>query len=201
MGNTYQRLGAAGCGAFRSAPAMPQGLEDELDRADWQSSSVAAQPAASGDAGPPPALPPPPPAAGSLPPPPPTPAKASAAKSGPAGDRSAASGSKSSGDAVTVSSSAADRKRGRGEDSSGAGSRAVTAVSATGPAHGSASKLGNGAGKPPLALDKRKRKDSGLDEPMYRRAEAAIMDRLWYGPQPFAWAIQGCAVGRCVGTG
>jgi len=81
---------------------------------------------------------------------------------------------------MTVSSSTADRKRARVEDSTVAGNRGVGSASVVGPAHAAAA-VGTGAGKPPLGLDKRKRKDSGLDEPMYRRAEAAIMDDLWCG--------------------
>jgi len=157
---------------------VPQGLEDELDRADWQSSSASAQTAVPVKAERPPALPPPPPAAAALPPPPPN---ASAAKSEAAGGRVAGSrGSYIGGGPVTVSSSTKDRKRARVEDSNVAGIRGVISASVVGPAHAAVA-VGNGVGKPPLGLDKRKRKDSGLDEPMYRRAEAAVMDDLWCG--------------------
>ena len=66
----------------------------------------------------------------------------------------------------------------------------VTALHAADDVHSAAhvrASTGAGASKPPLGLGKRKRKDTGLDEPMYRRAEAAVMESLWCGSSPY-WA-------------
>ena len=149
-------------------PMMPQqGLEDELNRDDWQSSAAAAQAAPAPAA---PSLPPPPPSA-ALPPPPPTAAR-TVIKMESASDSVVRSSSTRVPGAAT-GWDAADRNGGV-DVAAVDGASDVAAGVWSAPASAE-----DGAVKQPLGLGKRKRKDTGLDEPMYRRAEAAVMESLW----------------------
>jgi hypothetical protein len=90
-----------------------------------------------------------------------------------------------------------DRER-EGDGDVAVDNGAMVALHAVDDVHGAAharASLGVGALKPPLGLGKRKRKDTGSDEPMYRRAEAVVMETLWCEPVSWsAWFVIRCSL-------